>query len=53
MTLRVLVADDHPMYRGGIRAALADVDDIEVVARGRRRRRGCRSAATGWRRTSC
>jgi DNA-binding NarL/FixJ family response regulator len=32
MTLRVIVADDHPMYRNGIRAALADVDDIEVVA---------------------
>jgi DNA-binding NarL/FixJ family response regulator len=32
MTLRVLVADDHPMYRNGIRAALADVDDIEVIA---------------------
>jgi DNA-binding NarL/FixJ family response regulator len=31
MTLTVLVADDHPMYRGGIRAALDDVDDIEVV----------------------
>jgi DNA-binding NarL/FixJ family response regulator len=32
MALRVIVADDHPMYRNGIRAALADVDDIEVVA---------------------
>ena len=31
MTLTVLVADDHPMYRGGIRAALDDVNDIEVV----------------------
>ena len=31
MTLRVLVADDHPVYRGGVRAALADVADIEVV----------------------
>jgi DNA-binding NarL/FixJ family response regulator len=29
--LRVLIADDHPVYRGGIRAALADVDDVEVV----------------------
>ena len=31
MSLRVLVADDHPVFRGGVRAALADVDDIEVV----------------------
>ena len=31
MTVRVLVADDHPMYRGGIRAALADVADIELI----------------------
>lgn len=31
MIIRVLVADDHPVYRGGIRAALADVDEIEIV----------------------
>jgi DNA-binding NarL/FixJ family response regulator len=31
MTLRVVVADDHPVFRGGIRAALADVDDVDVV----------------------
>jgi DNA-binding NarL/FixJ family response regulator len=31
MTIRVLVADDHPMYRGGIRAALSDVEDVEIV----------------------
>jgi DNA-binding NarL/FixJ family response regulator len=31
MTLTVVVADDHPMYRNGIRAALDDVDDIDVV----------------------
>lgn len=32
MTIRVLIADDHPVYRHGLRAALADVSDIEVVA---------------------
>jgi DNA-binding NarL/FixJ family response regulator len=31
VTIRVLVADDHPVYRGGVRAALADVDDVVVV----------------------
>jgi DNA-binding NarL/FixJ family response regulator len=31
MTIRVLVADDHPMYRGGVRAALSDVEDVEIV----------------------
>jgi DNA-binding NarL/FixJ family response regulator len=31
MTICVLVADDHPMYRGGIRAALSDVEDVEIV----------------------
>ena len=30
--IRVLVADDHPVYRRGLRAALADVPDVEVVA---------------------
>ena len=31
MTIRVLIADDHPMYRGGVRAALSDVGDVEIV----------------------
>jgi DNA-binding NarL/FixJ family response regulator len=31
MTIRVLVADDHPMYRGGVRDALLDVGDVEIV----------------------
>jgi DNA-binding NarL/FixJ family response regulator len=30
--LRVLIADDHPMFRSGLRALLASVPDIEVVA---------------------
>jgi len=29
--LRVLIADDHPMYRKGVRAILETVDDIEVA----------------------
>jgi DNA-binding NarL/FixJ family response regulator len=29
--LRVLIADDHPMFRNGMRALLATVNDIEVV----------------------
>lgn len=29
--IRVLVADDHPIVRGGIVGLLADTDDIEVV----------------------
>jgi DNA-binding NarL/FixJ family response regulator len=32
MTIRVLIADDHPVYRHGLRAALAGSADIEVVA---------------------
>jgi DNA-binding NarL/FixJ family response regulator len=30
-TLRVLVADDHPMFRDGIRALLASTPDVELV----------------------
>lgn len=29
--LRVLIADDHPMFRNGMRALLATVNDMEVV----------------------
>ena len=31
-TLRVIVADDHPIYRDGVVGALAACDDIEVTA---------------------
>jgi DNA-binding NarL/FixJ family response regulator len=31
MTVRVLIADDHPVFRHGLRSALSGVDDIEVV----------------------
>jgi DNA-binding NarL/FixJ family response regulator len=31
MPIKVLLADDHPMFRYGLRAALADVDDLVVA----------------------
>jgi DNA-binding NarL/FixJ family response regulator len=31
MTIRVLLCDDHPVYRRGLRALLDELDDIEVV----------------------
>jgi DNA-binding NarL/FixJ family response regulator len=32
MTTRVLIADDHPLFRQGLRAALADTAGLSVVA---------------------
>ena len=32
MSIRVVVADDHPMYLLGLAAVLAQADDIDVVA---------------------
>ena len=29
--LRVLIVDDHPMYRGGLRAVLEDDPELDVV----------------------
>ena len=31
MSVRVLVVDDHPLFRDGVRTALAGEDDLEVV----------------------
>ena len=31
MTIRVLIADDHPVFRQGLRAALADASGMEVI----------------------
>ena len=31
MTVRVLVVDDHPLFRDGLAGLLATVDDVEVV----------------------
>ncbi len=33
MTLRVVVADDHPLFREGLAAALSALPDVDVVAR--------------------
>jgi DNA-binding NarL/FixJ family response regulator len=32
MTIRVLIADDHPLVRQGLKAALAPVAEVEIVA---------------------
>jgi CheY-like chemotaxis protein len=32
MTIRVLVADDEPLIRAGLRMILEEVDDVDVVA---------------------
>ena len=29
--IRILIADDHPLFRGGLRALLDSVADTEVV----------------------
>jgi DNA-binding NarL/FixJ family response regulator len=31
MMIRVVIADDHPVYRSGLAGVLADADDIDVV----------------------
>ena len=33
--VRVVMADDHPMYRYGVAAVLATAEEIELVARRR------------------
>ena len=32
MTIRVVLADDHPMYRYGLAAVLGQADGIDVIA---------------------
>ena len=32
MTIRILIADDHPLVREGLKAALAPVTEVEIVA---------------------
>jgi DNA-binding NarL/FixJ family response regulator len=32
MTVRILIADDHPLVRQGLKAALAPVPEVEIVA---------------------
>ena len=43
--IRVLIAEDQAMVRGALASLLALEDDIEVVGRGRPRRRGARGGA--------
>ncbi|MBB6693148.1 response regulator transcription factor [Cohnella xylanilytica] len=31
MTMRIVIAEDHPMFRAGVRGLLATTDDLEVV----------------------
>jgi DNA-binding NarL/FixJ family response regulator len=31
MTMRILICDDHPVTRDGLRSALAEAEDVEVV----------------------
>ena len=34
MTIRLAIVDDHPLVTGGLDAALATIDDVQVVAHG-------------------
>jgi DNA-binding NarL/FixJ family response regulator len=46
MTVRVVVADDHPIVRDGLRALLASLPDIELVGEATNGREAVRSAVT-------
>jgi DNA-binding NarL/FixJ family response regulator len=45
MTIRVLIADDHPLVRAGLQAALAPLDDVEIVAEAATGKEAIREAA--------
>jgi DNA-binding NarL/FixJ family response regulator len=47
MTVRVLVADDHPVYREGLRAVLAGADGIEVAGEATTGEEAVQSVAAG------
>ena len=54
MTIRVLIADDHPLVRQGLQAALAPVTEVEIVAEAATGSTGsaggaCRLIANPWR----
>jgi DNA-binding NarL/FixJ family response regulator len=46
MTVRVVVADDHPIVRDGLRALLASLPDVEMVGEATTGREAVRSAVT-------
>jgi DNA-binding NarL/FixJ family response regulator len=46
MTVRVVVADDHPVVRDGLRALLASLPDFELVGEAANGREAVRSAVT-------
>jgi DNA-binding NarL/FixJ family response regulator len=46
MTIRVVVADDHPIVRDGLRALLASLPDMEMVGEATTGREAVRSAVT-------
>ena len=46
MTVRVVVADDHPIVRDGLRALLTSIPDVELVGEATTGREAVRSAVT-------
>ena len=46
MTVRVVVADDHPIVRDGLRALLATLPDVDMVGEATTGREAVRSAVT-------
>jgi len=46
MTVRVVIADDHPVVRDGLRALLASLPDMELVGEATTGREAVRSAVT-------
>ena len=46
--MRILLADDHPVVRGGLRALIDTIDGLEVVGEAATaRRRSARSSCLG------
>ena len=49
--IRLLIADDHRLFREGVKALLATAGDIDIVGEAKTARRLWRTAS-GWLRTS-